>query len=168
MCGVAIGSKATVMLFIVVVLSACHSGHATSRQGAHGGLDACSLVTAAEVGNAIGSRVTSVHRPPAIRPEPGLAFCEYDNESRFGAVVVDVQRPGRQAYEQRKQRAIENTAIRPPMKQLSGLGEDAFSVGGGANVLQRDIVVGVTNQMGRGDFTPIAEKLSEIALHRLP
>jgi hypothetical protein len=152
-------------LLLLLAATACrHDAHTA---------DPCRVVRRNEVSSIVGTRVSTVHSVPAIQPAPGLAFCLYETSSVFGAIEVAVQHPGREVFAQGRQRAEVNTAIRPALAPVNGLGDAAFSVGGGVQVLKGDYYLVVQPQTfdpraGADEFTTLAKQLAAKAIRRLP
>lgn len=128
------------------------------------------MLTRSEVAQAVGAPVTGLRRTTAIG-DPKFPFCGFVTTSGFGEVSVGV-RFGRDAYAQGHQRAAANTAIRPALVPVRGLGNAAFTVGGGVQVLKGDYFLIVEPQYGQrsdsDDFTSKAIQLASKAVRRLP
>jgi hypothetical protein len=105
--------------------------------------------------------------PPPPR-ERGLALCGYSTSTRFGELVVAVQHPGRDFFEERRAEAQRSSTITvPPYRRIAGLGDAAFAAGGRITVLQRDTYLVVFAQNSLPEFESVARSLASRALREL-
>ncbi len=143
-----------------LVQLAAFSG-AASAQEARSRIDACSLVTKAEVEAAVGRPVPE----PKKQQAGNVAACSYmDPQTGMVIVVFEVfagndAAQARDVFKQRSQSAA-------PVQSVSGLGDDARwnMVSKALNVLKGKYVVSVATPRG----LDAAKKLAASALRRLP
>jgi hypothetical protein len=127
----------------------------------------CNLLHTDEIAAVMRATVTSFSISSGILPRPGLALCTYSTSASFGAVTLAVQRPGQLAFEQTRDQARTNQSF-GRFVPLDELGDGAFSQGGVVHMLQRDAYVQVSAQYSDNTFAPIAQRLAQHVLPRLP
>ena len=149
--------RLTLMASLALALSGACSGNANPVRA-----DPCRLISKAEMAAAVGAPVEPGRQRQAIRPEPGLAMCGYPTSTRFGEIVIAVQRPGRDGFDRSRARAKRTSTV-PAYHPLEGLGDEAFAAGGGVSVLEGDTFLAVFAQYSFPDFQPIAQRLAERA-----
>ena len=118
-------------------------------------IDPCSLVTKAEVEQALGVGVGQPEKPPEAP-----FSCRYTGEKGQGlAVLVVLVRPGttKSAFESVKEQF-------PGAENVSGAGDDAFFIGNQLNVLKGDTYLNV----GGDASLEALQSLTQKALGRLP
>jgi hypothetical protein len=147
--GLAVGLALTL---VVVVLDA-------GNGDADAGSNVCRLLDAADIAVVVGSAVESGRSRELLGPEPGQRSCGYPTSSPFGVIVVHEQRLGAAGFAASRRRARDDGGV-PEYHPLTGLGDQAFSVGGAVFVLADDTFVVVGAQKPSRDFEPVARQLA--------
>jgi len=139
---------------------------AATPQPSAGAIDACSLLTKAEVETAIGASVTE----PEAEEAANLVTCSYNDPETpiFSLVSVSVLigedgGDARQIYEMTKDNAAD-------VETVAGVGDEAFwdSVLNGLEVLEGKYDVRIDVSPDGWDARAVAEELAAKALSRLP
>ena len=148
-------------LLALLTVVACSE---SSRQPAR---SACDLLTSSEVERVTMAKVAKSGPVSLIAgsasSDPELTACAFETSSPVGSVLVTLQRRGASAFNEAR--------LRPPIdastvKDVPGLGDQAFTAHEAVSVLMGDTYVTVSAQNETAGFSLQAIQMARIALTR--
>lgn len=154
--------RASLVLVLAVLVAACggDGGGGGSAEGGGGGdrdFDRCSLMTAEEAEQWLGSPVDSVG--PSDMPVNSEVTCSYQSTTNEKIVLLQV-------YDGEKYFAFAGSDVRGP-DTIAGLGEDAHTDGDSLSFLKDDFTVSISRIQGTITVAEL-EEIARLIESRLP